>query len=280
MRKLNWIWIVLLVLGLTFGLTLGSCATGDDDDNSDTDDDTDDDTTDDDTDDDTTPTSPCIHLNGVNEWGVVPEEPSGAYDTEFLTVECWFYLDKYVDDFTYPYFELISKEYWTSPMDMSGWYLRIHQLEGEPAKLNFSICHPAEKLLIFSNADIVIGTWYHVAVVYDGSEVRMYINGEIDSVKAFSNPILYNDEGIGIGRNARTVNPATLFPGMIDEIRISSIARYDDDFTPEFEFSDIDASTVALFHFNEGSGDIITDSSMHANHGILTDDDLWDTRSE
>lgn len=56
MKKLRWLWVLLLALGLAFGLSLGACTTGGGDDDDTADDDADDDTdddVDDDTDDDT-----------------------------------------------------------------------------------------------------------------------------------------------------------------------------------------------------------------------------------
>ena len=57
--------------------------------------------------------------------------------------------------------------------------------------------------------------------------------------------------------------------GLIDEVRISKVARYDKDFTPAKRFEP-DADTLALYHFDEGQGDVLKDSSGNGHHGKIT----------
>ena len=59
------------------------------------------------------------------------------------------------------------------------------------------------------------------------------------------------------------------FSGLIDEIRISKIARYTTDFTPAKPASSPTADTLALYHFDEGAGDVLTDSSGNNHHGKI-----------
>ncbi|HBN78214.1 MAG TPA: hypothetical protein DD473_20865, partial [Planctomycetaceae bacterium] len=57
------------------------------------------------------------------------------------------------------------------------------------------------------------------------------------------------------------------FGGLIDQVRISSIARYDEDFNPEDMLDDVD--TVALYKFDEGTGDVLKDASGNGHHGKI-----------
>ena len=57
-------------------------------------------------------------------------------------------------------------------------------------------------------------------------------------------------------------------------MRLSSVARYNDNFTPPFEFAGVDASTIGLWHMNEGTGDIISDAGIYSNDGTFSDADL------
>jgi hypothetical protein len=65
--------------------------------------------------------------------------------------------------------------------------------------------------------------WYHVAVVYDGSNVTTYINGELNGQAALTGSLRQNDKKLTIGgtihTNGDTIN------GSIDEVRIWSTAR-------------------------------------------------------
>jgi hypothetical protein len=63
----------------------------------------------------------------------------------------------------------------------------------------------------------------------------------------------------------------SFFRGQIDEVRISSVARYDNDFAPpgpggRFES---DEHTLALYRFDEGAGDLLRDSSGNGHHGKI-----------
>ena len=52
-----------------------------------------------------------------------------------------------------------------------------------------------------------------------------------------------------------------VFPGFLDEVRISSIARYTTTFTPQTARFAPDADTVALYHLDDGTGQTVADAS-------------------
>src|SRR5690606_27647769 len=58
------------------------------------------------------------------------------------------------------------------------------------------------------------------------------------------------------------------FHGLIDEVRISKSARYTTDFEPKNRL-ELDGDTLALYHFDEGSGDILRDSSSNHHDGKI-----------
>jgi tRNA A-37 threonylcarbamoyl transferase component Bud32 len=58
------------------------------------------------------------------------------------------------------------------------------------------------------------------------------------------------------------------FKGLIDEVRFSHVARYEKPFTPQQQF-DSDNKTLALYHFDEGTGDVLRDSSGNKHDGKI-----------
>src|SRR5690606_25626153 len=58
------------------------------------------------------------------------------------------------------------------------------------------------------------------------------------------------------------------FEGAIDEVRFSKSVRYRKDFTPPESFKS-DEQTLALYQFEEGSGDVLKDTSGHGHHGKI-----------
>jgi len=68
------------------------------------------------------------------------------------------------------------------------------------------------------NTPINPGTWYHVAMTYDGSDLRVYVNGQLDASGSLGGPMLATTEPVLLG-----LTPPDQycdwysFPGFIDE---------------------------------------------------------------
>lgn len=71
----------------------------------------------------------------------------------------------------------------------------------------------------------------------------------------------------GIGEAADAI--AEYFNGLIDEVRISNVARYTASFAPSTVNFAPDANTVALYHLDESSGQTLIDSSGNSRNGVL-----------
>ena len=86
----------------------------------------------------------------------------------------------------------------------------------------------------FLNSYGVVGrnTWSHVAIVFDGTNVRLYVNGN----GSFENPTISNDPHPSWPVGGRFLNVGYDVEGAIDgyinDLRISDSAVYTSDFTP------------------------------------------------
>lgn len=67
--------------------------------------------------------------------------------------------------------------------------------------------------------------WIHLAMVYDGAEVRVYLNGELDGSKPQSGEVRQSDSELRIGRG----EPAGYFMGVIDEAAVFASALTEED---------------------------------------------------
>ncbi len=70
------------------------------------------------------------------------------------------------------------------------------------------------------------GNWYYLTIAYDGSNIKMYLNGVLESTTSYTSAI-YNSTWsfrVGNSRDAAAVNGA-FTNGVIDEPRISSSSR-------------------------------------------------------
>lgn len=104
-------------------------------------------------------------------------------------------------------------------------------------------------------------TWYHVAMVRDGSDLKAFVNGsQIGSTYNIGNASIHDsNDPLYIGSRGNEEH----FSGWLDEIRISKgIARWATDFTPSSGEYSIDIYTELLLHCNGrvGSKDFPDDS--------------------
>jgi hypothetical protein len=111
---------------------------------------------------------------------------------------------------------------------------------------------------------------HHLALVCDQDEARLYIDGK----KSLARPGKYAEikrsvAPFRIGAHSAGDSETHRFKGTIDEIRFSKTARYTKDFLPTSRFEG-DKNTMALYHFDEGVGDVLKDSSGHGHHGKIT----------
>lgn len=118
--------------------------------------------------------------------------------------------------------------------------------------------------IITATANITANTWVHIAAVHYGSTWYLYQNGVLLGSAASSSTFGNNSSSLIIG-NTSALN--SVFPGYIDEFRISNIARYTAAFTPPSASFATDANTVSLVHFDSSVGSVTGD--MEQTSGVL-----------
>jgi len=107
---------------------------------------------------------------------------------------------------------------------MAGWYL------SRPSGGGINVY--SDNVVVLTGITAVpVDTWTHIAVVYDGTDLKLYFNGIIDvtetsvTINTHSNPVTVGRLGPGY--------TSSDMEGYLDEIRISTgIVRWSEDFTP------------------------------------------------
>ncbi len=118
------------------------------------------------------------------------------------------------------------------------------------------------------------GEWYHIALVKSGTTIAIFINGEQSgSSQASGNPIVTSSVPLYFGARFAS-DTSGYFDGLIDEIRISGVARYASAFTPVKRLSN-DADTIGLWHFEEGAGTTAYDQSPNLLNGTVIGGVTW-----
>ena len=88
------------------------------------------------------------------------------------------------------------------------------------------------------NFSLIKGQWFHVALVVHNGSIQVYINGDdsagIPSSSLYVGNISLQNVVIGGAYNSSNANNpiSELWPGEIDEFRISNVARWTSNFTP------------------------------------------------
>ncbi|MEO0652010.1 MAG: LamG-like jellyroll fold domain-containing protein [Planctomycetota bacterium] len=137
--------------------------------------------------------------------------------------------------------------------------------EGQP---EFSV-HLDGRYVILRPEGVALETdrWHHLAGVFDGSELRLYVDGRRVGAIAGSGQRTTNDLPLIVGGDVDGRGGATsTLEGELDEVRLSSVARYSGErFTPERR-SPSDESTLLLLHMDRAYGRYLRDASGRGAH--------------
>ncbi len=124
--------------------------------------------------------------------------------------------------------------------------------------------------------------WHHVAVTRRSSigQLRLWVDGRLEG--DVTRGVIAGDVSYRVGRSTAYAADPTLvfgaekhdagptwpsFDGSIDEVRLSTVVRYDATFVPAGPFT-VDPSTAALYHFDEGSG-VVAGDAVGTSPGIV-----------
>ena len=97
-------------------------------------------------------------------------------------------------------------------------------IQGGEGGIGFSLASaPREGHGVKSNQRFDIGKWYHITGIYDGSEIRMYVNGKVANKRTVGSFVPYArlDEPLVIGN--RPPDMARPFNGIVDDVRVYTL---------------------------------------------------------
>jgi hypothetical protein len=205
-----------------------------------------------------------LQFNGVNQSVQVPSGP-GVDLTGPVTVEAW--INRSVTGVQHS----IVEKYGCNA-GQGGYVLRVVAND----KLLFGTrddCNNGTSVV--GATSLAANTWYHVAGTWDGTALRIYVNGVLDTTALPStrNPKPGNTP-LKIGERG---NGGTPFNGLIDDVRVWNVARSAADLLANKNHC-VPGNTPGLagnWRFDEGAGAVAGDSSMSANAGALMNTPAW-----
>jgi hypothetical protein len=124
---------------------------------------------------------------------------------------------------------------------------------------------------LWSDAPYQVNQPTHLAVVLDDRVWRLFVNGRLQAVQPqLRGNHVPSTQGFFLAvHHTPEGKTHASYAGLLHELRVSRAARYDRDFSPLSRFEP-DLDTMALYHFDEGKGNVLTDSSGHGHHGNIT----------
>lgn len=186
-----------------------------------------------------------------------------------ITVEAWIYPTAFTTNFYEG--SIIAKD---QPLT-KGYVLRC----GGTGQLSFTIGVTGNAWVdaVSGNNELTLNQWQHVAGVYNGSAVLLYVNGvQVQSVSETRS--LAEDNAIPLMIGGSPGGWSRYFTGRIDEVRVWNVARTVSQLRSNL-FKPVSTGTglVASYRMTDGSGTSLTDNSGNGNTATLSAGVSWQT---
>lgn len=152
-------------------------------------------------------------FDGDQDWIEVPSAPS--LEPEYVTLVAAFFLNSLEDASNFDTF--IRKRYLTNDnsyelgIDVSTQKVEfsINRGSGNPADAVLESSHPFE-----------LGCWYSVVGTYNGTELRLYVNGELNTSMPYTVSIFYDQGVLELGGVSYSGGHIHFVDGTLDELRV------------------------------------------------------------
>ena len=157
----------------------------------------------------------AISLDGGGEY-VNCGNGSSLNPADAVTVAAWIYPTSYGSSSA----EIVTKL--DTQSNQRAYALR---LDSSSNKLLFFVSpdgtnEAGNAVSVASDSSIPLDQWTHVAGTYDGSSIKVYVNGVADGSEHYSSDIYSSSADLCIGALFISGSPARYFSGRIDEVRI------------------------------------------------------------
>lgn len=197
-------------------------------------------------------------LDGVDDAVTVP----GDFRSDALTIEAWVRPTSLHPQFTAGVVTHGSRS-------LGAFDFGIGQ--APDPRMRFFINYNQGQQTIVGTRPIALNEWQHLAVTYDGSTARLYINGELDAEKVLGEAIkgAGPDALLAIGDDYPGLSEYV--GGSFDEVRVWNTVRTENDIA-EGMFAPLIGNEPGLllyFDFDECGSQVVVDRTGRGRHGSL-----------
>ena len=209
----------------------------------------------------------CLDFDGTDDYVDCGSDASLNITDNTICIEAWIY----PTDF--------QSNYWLNTIAgnddiaVNGYVFRYGSASG---RLSFTYANGASWTEITADNVLTLDNWQHVAISYDGINMKLYVNGIEKASTASTGSIDASTVTFKIG--------ASDFPdrhliGRVDEVRVWGGARTAIEIRENMckTFTGNESGLVAYYNFDNASGTVLQDFSGNDNDGTLSDmaNDDW-----
>lgn len=131
---------------------------------------------------------------------------------------------------------------------------------------------------VLSTIELVPGTWTHVAGVYDGSTLTIYLDGVAAGSASLTGAVSVSDQPLYLGGDP---SDALHLPGRLHEVQLWNVARSAPEILAGMDEVPTGSAPGLIGHWrmNEGTGQVTADATgngLHGRLGVLAGDDEAD----
>ena len=192
----------------------------------------------------------CLNFDGSNDYVAISSFNFNGYSS--ITFEAWVYSRSFNSLSPDDYISNVVGHYDASALLRIGDNDGSHMQDNNRAQFAINTSNGTDKCN--STTEMSINTWYHIACTYDGSNLKIYVNGILEDTEPHTGTISTSLTNIALGGDDNSI--FRMFDGLMDEVRIWSDARTESEIRANMykELVGNEANLVAYYKFNETSG--------------------------
>jgi hypothetical protein len=208
-------------------------------------------------------TNRVLELDGKTSFVRIADSPSLHTFANAITIETWFkaaslsMADQMINC-------LVRKNV---AMGQENFLLRFRTLEGAP---RVEMSPGLDIGALRASYPFAIGKWYHLAGVYDGSAITVYVNGAKIASETASGRMRIDNSDLLLGKGDPEFSNGEYFHGALDETRLWNVARSQEEIRAAMNttLTGKEEGLVAYWSFDDGTA---KDLSGHGNDGKTYD---------
>jgi hypothetical protein len=217
--------------------------------------------------------STALHLDGVNDYVSISNK-SSLNGPSKITIESWVYLENFNSS---PCGDCAPVVWQQDNAYRFG--------TGNAQGIHFTLAGSSGNQSLNISSALKANTWHHIAGTFDGSKMRVYVDGILkDSTNTSFSSINYKSSNTAVWIG----DPVTGYGGILEETRIWDYARNTAQIKDGMyrKYPDNESGLVLQLSYEDGvpykNNTAITgvvDNTLNANDGVLNNFDLQDSTS-